>query len=121
MKVPAVLNNPDSAPFSIRDLVRVARGSESQKSFCKLIGVSQASLSRYEKGDISPPSNVIEHCMQLVYSSALGTDPVMQFVHEQFRTNLNQPEHFRVRAAIACMVDYIARAGGSPNGTHQTT
>ena len=52
--------------------------------------------------------------MQLVYSSALNADPIMQFVNDRFRLNLDQPEHFRVRAAIACMVDYISKAETAP-------
>lgn len=68
--------------MTIGEIVRAARNGRSQKAFAELLGVKQSSVSRYESGRASPPTAVIDACMQLVHQMN-GSTPATQRRHAQ--------------------------------------
>ncbi len=51
---------------TILRLIRKARADRNQKDFSRKLGVSQGTLSKYERGQINPPAGVIEYSMRVV-------------------------------------------------------
>ena len=45
-----------------------------QKHFAEKLGKSQGVVSRYEKGEVEPPGEVIMHCMQILGSGENFSD-----------------------------------------------
>lgn len=98
------------ARLTVRNIIRVARGTQSQKEFCQCLQVSQGSLSRYESGESNPPARVIEHCLRLVHTSSISGDPLMRYMHTRLDAMEADVPDARVRAALACLLDYITRS-----------
>jgi predicted transcriptional regulator len=40
---------------------------ENQSEFACTIGKSQSLVSKYERGEVTPPGDVISHCMNILY------------------------------------------------------
>jgi ribosome-binding protein aMBF1 (putative translation factor) len=55
-------------PPNLATLVRQARieSALSQVEFARKLGKSQAVVSRYEAGNVSPPGEVVMHCMHIL-------------------------------------------------------
>ena len=53
-------------PTSQRELLRAARGTETQAAFAKLIGVDRTCLSRYESEKLGAPTSVLNYCLKSV-------------------------------------------------------
>jgi ribosome-binding protein aMBF1 (putative translation factor) len=64
-------------PTNLATLVRQARAESglSQVDFAHLLGKSQAVISRYEAGNVSPPGQVVMHCMHIFEKSAQAQPP----------------------------------------------
>ncbi len=50
-------------PRSQIELIKMARGSRSQREFAELLGVDKSCLSRYENGKLGAPVTVIDKCL----------------------------------------------------------
>lgn len=55
-------------PTEASSLVRNARAvtGESQRAFASRLGTSQSLICKYERGDVSPPADLLIHCMNLL-------------------------------------------------------
>ena len=77
-------NAPQQAQFIFPktqgELVRFARGQETQASFAARLRVDRSCLSRYERGELGAPTAVIDHCLQEVARALAKTgepaDPI---------------------------------------------
>lgn len=53
-------------PTSQAELLRAARGQETQTAFAKTLGVGRTSLCRYESEEIGAPTEVLNYCLRAV-------------------------------------------------------
>lgn len=53
-------------PTSQSELLRAARGLETQAVFAKRLGVNKSSLSRYESEKLGAPTTVLNYCLRAV-------------------------------------------------------
>lgn len=53
-------------PTSQGELIKAARGGETQAAFAKRLGVNKSSLSRYESEKLGAPTNVLNYCLRAV-------------------------------------------------------
>nr|QFE31782.1 hypothetical protein MS308 [uncultured bacterium] len=53
-------------PRSQNELIKMARGTRSQREFAELLCVDKTCLSRYENGKLGAPVAVINQCLALV-------------------------------------------------------
>jgi DNA-binding XRE family transcriptional regulator len=53
-------------PTSQGELLRAARGAETQTAFAKRLGVNKSSLSRYESEKLGAPTTVLNYCLKAV-------------------------------------------------------
>lgn len=56
-------------PRSQNELIKMARGSLSQREFAEVLGVDKSCLSRYENGKLGAPVTVINKCLLRVASA----------------------------------------------------
>lgn len=57
-------------PTSQGQLIRTARGQQSQVEFAKLLKVNRSSLSRYESEQLGAPTSVLNYCLRAVVGAA---------------------------------------------------
>ena len=53
-------------PTSQSELLRAARGRDTQAAFAQKLGVTKSSLSRYENEKLGAPTKVLNYCLQAV-------------------------------------------------------
>lgn len=53
-------------PTSQSELLRAARGRDTQAAFAERLGVTKSSLSRYENEKLGAPTNVLNYCLRAV-------------------------------------------------------
>jgi transcriptional regulator with XRE-family HTH domain len=53
-------------PTSQSELLKAARGPETQAVFAKRLGVNKSSLSRYESEKLGAPTTVLNYCLRAV-------------------------------------------------------
>lgn len=61
-------------PLTQSELIRLARGERSQGEFASVLGLTQGTLSKYEREKLGAPPEVINHCLQHV-AKLLGEGP----------------------------------------------
>ncbi|MEJ1360716.1 MAG: helix-turn-helix domain-containing protein [Candidatus Sedimenticola sp. (ex Thyasira tokunagai)] len=73
-----------------------------QTVFAKQLGKTQGTLSRYESGDVPPPSEVIMHCMHI-----LNSDPASDSVEDLIEKigQLRGEHHSKLREALNALLD----------------
>lgn len=73
-----------------------------QSSFAKQFGKSQGSFSKYESGNVPPPSEVIMRCMNI-----LNTDQISDSVDDLIERvgRLEGQRHSKVRKALNALLD----------------
>lgn len=64
-------------PTSQSELIRSARGGNSQRAFARELDVSPSSMSRYESEQLGAPVSVITRCLTIVSRQLLGPEPVL--------------------------------------------
>jgi predicted transcriptional regulator len=100
--------DPDS--FTVKALVRAARGAFTQEEFAEQLGgVSQSVVSKYESGSLDPPSRVIETCVRIVMKRQRAF-PSSDQVAAKVKASLADPRLSEVAAAIGVIVDAITPA-----------
>jgi transcriptional regulator with XRE-family HTH domain len=92
-------------PFTVKGLIRLARGQRTQAQFARILGVKQDVLCKYEKGRTNPPVSVIEHCMREVQKADNKGPPSANALAERVRTELAAANYGALRAAIASFLD----------------
>ena len=83
---------------SVSLLVIAARGEESQAAFALRLGVLQSSLSRYENGKVSPPSEVLNKCLELL--SKRTSIPSADAIAKEIKSKLDGIHNEPMRSAI---------------------
>jgi transcriptional regulator with XRE-family HTH domain len=53
-------------PTSQGELLKAARGSETQTAFARRLGINKSSLSRYESERLGAPTDVLNYCLRKV-------------------------------------------------------
>lgn len=53
-------------PTSQSELLRAARGRDTQAAFAEKLGVTKSSLSRYENEKLGAPTSVLNYCLRAV-------------------------------------------------------
>jgi transcriptional regulator with XRE-family HTH domain len=91
-------------------LVRVARGLAGQRVFAASLGVSQETLSRYERGNVEPPAHVISKCWEIVEAKARLAAPQIDELALRLQT-VSGPEFIAVREAIARIIEMSGGKG----------
>ncbi|HQT51765.1 MAG: hypothetical protein B7X79_01245 [Acidovorax sp. 17-64-282] len=56
-------------PTTQAELIRTARGTNTQAEFAKLLGCDRSCLSRYEREELGASPSVISHCLRIVAKS----------------------------------------------------
>jgi len=90
----------------VKDLIRRARGKTSQKQFAKQLGKSQGLLSKYEKGLVNPPSDVIEKCLDILDVNT-DADISSEELAKRIRMELRGMDFSFTRKTIAALLDGI--------------
>ncbi|MBV2139209.1 MAG: type II toxin-antitoxin system MqsA family antitoxin [Candidatus Thiodiazotropha sp. (ex Ctena orbiculata)] len=89
---------------SAAELLRKARKklALNQTDFAKQFGKTQCTLSRYESGNVPPPSEVIMHCMHI-----LNSDPTSDSVDDLIEKigQLRGDKHLKLREALNALLD----------------
>ncbi len=86
-------------PESVKELIRLARGGASQKRFAEEIGVSQSSMSKYEAGNINPPTLVIDACLSKLRNKEKRI-PNASDLAKKLVNALDGPEHVGMRRIV---------------------
>lgn len=60
-------------PTSQAELLKAARGGDTQAAFARKLGVNKSSLSRYESEKIGAPTSVLNYCLQAVANQMHGS------------------------------------------------
>lgn len=89
---------------SAAEIVRSARKKLqlNQKDFGDTIEKTQCSVSRYETGDIPPPSGVVMHCMNILSNSSTSND-IDELINRV--SELKGSEHSKFREALNIILD----------------
>lgn len=90
----------------VKDIVRSARGRSTQASFSKVLGKSQGLISKYENGDVSPPSEVIETCMSILNINN-SYDLNVADLAARVERELSGPDSIYARRAIEAILDNV--------------
>ena len=85
-------------------LVRAARGSESQEHFAAKLGVSQETLSRYERSRFRPTSGIVARCWEIIERRRDAGPPPAGDLAKRVR-RVDGAQHVAVREAIARLID----------------
>ncbi len=91
-------------------LVRNARGSISQESFSKEIKISQEMLSRYERGVVKPPAEVIAKCWEVVEKRGKASPPAARELAQRVQ-RVDGAEFIAVREVISRLIDISVGKG----------
>lgn len=88
------------------DIIRAARGQQSQADFAKKIKKTQSLVSKYERGVASPPKAVVEYCLRKV----LPTDSVVSpcdssALAEKLKTEFSGPKFDSFREYLGSLLD----------------
>ncbi len=98
----------------IKNIVRNARGDMSQAAFARLLGKTQGLVSKYESGAVSPPSDTMEKCMEILEMNN-GGDVNIDALVKRVRSELKAPQLAYVRKSIAALLDGV-RASDKSSG-----
>ncbi len=80
----------------------------SQEGFAAELGKQQSLVSKYERGLVEPPGEVVIHCVTITRGEAdqaVSPDSIAQLVQER----LGEPEFARLRSAIAALIASMPR------------
>jgi predicted transcriptional regulator len=91
-------------------LVRNARGPISQETFAGELGISQEMLSRYERGRVKPPTDVVAKCWEVVEKRGSAAPPPASELALRVQ-RVGGSEFVAVREAIARLIDISVGRG----------
>jgi transcriptional regulator with XRE-family HTH domain len=84
-----------------------------QPEFSKILGKDQSIISRYEKGAVEPPSEVIMHCMHIISGKAVDfneiapTAPSVEDLIHLIKNKLRGEKMADVRKAIVTLLEKV--------------
>lgn len=90
------------------NLVRLARLKldMNQAQFAKVVSRSQTLVSKYERGKVLPPSDVVLQCMHIVHGSVSSRIAVsIEAIVERLKHIGNDPAYSPALLAIATLLD----------------
>lgn len=94
--------------FSVAQTIKFARGARSQKDFAGELGVTQSLLSKYERGSVSPPNKVVEHCVDALRQAApIAAAPEASELAQRITSDFASPSAANLRMALAMMLDAV--------------
>lgn len=96
--------------LSVADLVRTARGQQTQAEFGVSLGIDQSLVSKYERGHTCPSKETIEACMHLVHGkeAAIVATPTAGQLASRIKNELSGPEMAAARQALDRLIDAVA-------------
>lgn len=99
-------------PTSPADIIRAARlcRGQTQAQFAAEIGRSQAEVSRYESGQVDPPSQVLMLCLADAGFVSEHMDVSVKQLTDRIRQELRPKSKNKVRTAVWQLLD-LARSG----------
>lgn len=103
------IGNMDTGTFrDPPDIVLSARkkAGATQGKFAQLVGTTQSQISKYESGQVDPPSTLIIHCMNIMGYSLLpdiSPDMLVKLV----QTKLGGQERAEARKAVAILISSL--------------
>lgn len=107
-------NSDKVSESSVKRIVRKARGSLTQQEFvAKLhqesnIITSQGLISKYETGQVNPPTDIIDACMNIIQDVNIATDVSLDDLELKIRRVLTGPSKAQARKAFAVILDRLA-------------
>lgn len=97
-------NDPLTSPSDIVRKARRCRGL-TQTAFAADIGRSQAEVSRYESGQIDPPSAVLLQCLEVLGYTRREQDVSAQELGDRIKRELGPDSKQSLRSAIWQMLN----------------
>lgn len=94
----------------VQNIIRDARGDRNQSDFARLLGKSQGLVSKYERGIVNPPADVLEKCMDILQMHN-GGDVNTETLAKRVRSELSAPEMAYARKTIAALLDGLRTNG----------
>lgn len=95
--------NPPEIVLSARKKVEAT-----QMEFANLLGTTQSQISKYESGQVDPPSMLIIQCMNIMgYSLLPVPDISSDMLVKLVRTKLGSPERAEARKAVAILISSL--------------
>lgn len=88
----------------VRNIIREARGNRNQTEFAEFLGKSQGLVSKYERGIVNPPADILEKCMGILQMNN-GDDIDTEILAKRVRSELKAPEFSYARKTIAALLD----------------
>jgi transcriptional regulator with XRE-family HTH domain len=102
-------------PWTVRWVIRTARGEQSPNDFAKRMGTTQPSLWKYEHGRTNPPAKLIDKCLAILSEQGKlhRMPPAFRATVTKLQTTLARPEHQETRGALKRLVEFLV---SSPQG-----
>ncbi len=88
----------------IFEIIRDARGNLSQAEFAQKLGRSQPVLSKYERGTINPPAEVVEKCIEIL-EQRNEDDISIDMLIKRLNKEVSGERYKGVRRAIKLLLD----------------
>ncbi|WP_374690321.1 multiprotein-bridging factor 1 family protein [Accumulibacter sp.] len=92
---------------SVSQLIRAARRGRSQAEFAHELGVSQSTLSRYERGSANPKVDVIDHCMRAVHWDRRHDDSSVGELIDKLYKQVGRDDQAPLRGLLSKLIDSL--------------
>lgn len=99
----------DSSFFTVRGMIKAARGTKSQPVFAAELGITQSTLSRYENGKANPSAQLIEKCMHILHTGARNSDPLYEYTVSIIEKSFSTSQDVKLRTALTYLIDHVYR------------
>lgn len=93
--------------FTVRGIIRAARGKKTQAEYASELGIGQGLLSKYENGKVNPPSEIIERCMHDMNKQMGRKSPNADAIARRVRHELTGSENEKIRVALEYLLDRV--------------
>ena len=97
-------NGPE---MSVKETIKLARGSFTQTQFAELLDTRQSLISKYESGNTNPPAHIIDKCMRIIHGKNVKEGVSIKALEIRMRNVLSGPEHADARKAFAVILDSL--------------
>ena len=87
---------------NLSNIIKMARADTSQAEFASKLGKTQSQISKYERGQSSPPRDVVEYCLGLTMPDALAKihTPSSDELSKLVKSELDGLENSNIRKMI---------------------
>lgn len=98
--------------MTVQDLLKKARGKLNQADFAKRLGKSQPMISKYEKGEASPPIEVINACLEILGGNIAPKDNISsKDLAKRVQHELADAQFLHTRRAIEAVLNDVMYNG----------